>query len=341
MTTRFETLKYAVTVVAILLLPSAFLQAGTFKSDVRLAMREAEAISHAVVRYAQSQNQYPALLSDLVPDYLDYLPDSPWGTAFTLSTSGLMFHISLQLPRNVCRTSELRIGRGVWEVYPGCVLTDEEKNKFAFNQLRAVATACEAYHVDNNEYPTDSSQLIPTYIPAVPDQDPYKRPYNYSFSTSGYTVSSYGRDRQPGGQFWNADTIFTNAQPAARVATRTPFEYAVDATLKFRVVCLGLANYHGDWGTYPDSLSQLFPTYVHPPGQDMDLYNQTFYYNRLTPDSYELGALGKDGVAGTENYEVRVSVSAGVVTPVFTPDLAGLYYYDNDIFKGGLLVQLP
>ncbi len=88
------------------------------------------------------------------------------------------------------------------------------KQKRTMSDMRALATAIEAYHVDNNFYPTAScaagaytvsgsvlglssfTNLQPTYIAQVPIRDGWGRFLSYSVDNalSKYNVSSLGRD---------------------------------------------------------------------------------------------------------------------------------------------------
>jgi general secretion pathway protein G len=88
------------------------------------------------------------------------------------------------------------------------------KQKRTMSDMRALATAVEAYAVDNNVYPTaagctglittagtalNSSSftlLTPTYIAQPPVFDGWGRPNNYFLAAgnSAYAITSFGRD---------------------------------------------------------------------------------------------------------------------------------------------------
>ena len=89
------------------------------------------------------------------------------------------------------------------------------KQKRSMSDMRALATAVEAYAVDNNQYPaaacaaglyttagsavTDGSftRLTPTYIAQPPKQDGWGEFFHYGSDASGnnYNIRSKGRDK--------------------------------------------------------------------------------------------------------------------------------------------------
>jgi type II secretion system protein G len=94
------------------------------------------------------------------------------------------------------------------------------KQKRTMADMRTLATAVEAYAVDNNQYPaascatglftdttgakvlTDTSftNLTPTYIALAPKRDGWQTAYLYGLSSPGdqYNIRSYGRDGPAG-----------------------------------------------------------------------------------------------------------------------------------------------
>ena len=88
------------------------------------------------------------------------------------------------------------------------------KQKRSMSDMRALATAVEAYAVDNNQYPaatcpggvysangtaltsTSFTNLSPTYIADAPRKDGWQRFYEYSLSgdSQAYNIRSLGRD---------------------------------------------------------------------------------------------------------------------------------------------------
>ncbi len=49
------------------------------QKQVRAAMKR---IADALIRYKTKKSEYPASLSDLMPEYLDQVPETPWGHPF-------------------------------------------------------------------------------------------------------------------------------------------------------------------------------------------------------------------------------------------------------------------
>src|ERR1700732_2893696 len=89
------------------------------------------------------------------------------------------------------------------------------KQKRSMSDMRAMATAVEAYAVDNNLYPTAActgsaftagtskkpttasfTALSPTYIGTVPYNDGWGRGFNYAVDGAGnnYAIMSFGRN---------------------------------------------------------------------------------------------------------------------------------------------------
>jgi len=110
------------------------------------------------------------------------------------------------------------------------------KQKRTMSDMRALATAIEAYHVDNSFFPTAScvgglyttagtvldqgsfSDLTPTYIASPPRHDGWGRPLVYAVDNgfSRYNIRSYGRDGSPSALVcgtttdFNDDILFSN-----------------------------------------------------------------------------------------------------------------------------------
>jgi type II secretion system protein G len=107
------------------------------------------------------------------------------------------------------------------------------KQKRTMADMRSLATAIEAYAVDNNSYPTGACQtgafttvgtqmtessliiLQPTYIAQAPRLDGWQR-FNY-YNTQGpvnqadqYNIISYGRDGTPGTTVCGSTTNFND-----------------------------------------------------------------------------------------------------------------------------------
>ena len=104
------------------------------------------------------------------------------------------------------------------------------KQKRTMADMRAFATAIEAYAVDNNEYPAGAcpegfllpygtpvsggnlAALAPTYIGQLPVNDGWGRSYLYAVSTprDRYNLVSLGRDGQPGAPKCGTTTDFND-----------------------------------------------------------------------------------------------------------------------------------
>ena len=87
------------------------------------------------------------------------------------------------------------------------------KQKRSMSDMRALATAVEAYAVDNNQYPAATcpggvftggtfntlasnsfTNLSPTYIADPPRKDGWQRFYDYATDSQAYAIRSRGRD---------------------------------------------------------------------------------------------------------------------------------------------------
>ncbi len=81
------------------------------------------------------------------------------------------------------------------------------RQKRTMADMRTIATAIEAYAVDNSFYPkgTDETTLAahisPTYLKAMPANDGWRRAWDIVVDGSGqaYTIESYARDGQNNG----------------------------------------------------------------------------------------------------------------------------------------------
>ena len=105
-----------------------------------------------------------------------------------------------------------------------------DRQKRTMADLRAIATAVEAYQVDNAIYPAAgwslatasasaiASRLQPTYIKTLPTTDGWKNTIYYgAWFSSAYQVVSYGRDNAAGATTgptsdFNADIVFENGR---------------------------------------------------------------------------------------------------------------------------------
>lgn len=83
---------------------------------------------------------------------------------------------------------------------------DRGRQKRTMADIRSVGTATEAYSVDNNRYPVNTTEaaidgnldqyLEPVYIKKCPDDDGWNFAMMYQSAAAGadYTVRSYGKD---------------------------------------------------------------------------------------------------------------------------------------------------
>ena len=102
------------------------------------------------------------------------------------------------------------------------------KQTKTMSDMKAIGHALESYAVDNNVYPkgltnadaaTISNFLSPLYLRNVPASDGWNNPWHIDTSANGtlYTITSYGRDGQPGPITGGAtagldcDIIFSNS----------------------------------------------------------------------------------------------------------------------------------
>jgi len=90
------------------------------------------------------------------------------------------------------------------------------RQKRSMADMRSIATAVEAYAVDNSFYPKGLStapaletHISPTYLKNMPDSDGWRRTWNVRTAADGfsYTIESYGRD---GGETSNLTGITTD-----------------------------------------------------------------------------------------------------------------------------------
>jgi general secretion pathway protein G len=96
------------------------------------------------------------------------------------------------------------------------------RQKRTMADMRSIGTAVEAYAVDNNFYPDDSSDVTsitgavePRYIKKLPTEDAWGSAFQYVSSPDNsaqvYTISSPGKDgKDDGNLFRGATTNFNN-----------------------------------------------------------------------------------------------------------------------------------
>jgi len=102
---------------------------------------------------------------------------------------------------------------------------DQSKQKRTMAELRSVGTAVESYAVDQNFYPvattapTLAALVTPFYVKKVPTEDGWSNILVVDSATTGYTVSSAGKDGTAGGcvagtvtTLFNQDICFSNGR---------------------------------------------------------------------------------------------------------------------------------
>lgn len=93
---------------------------------------------------------------------------------------------------------------------------DRGKQKRTMGDIRAVASALEAYTIDNSHYPSASDistvrgLLEPQYIRHMPLTDGWSHTLLANSATAGYTVASEGKDGAGGATACSGTPICTN-----------------------------------------------------------------------------------------------------------------------------------
>jgi general secretion pathway protein G len=105
---------------------------------------------------------------------------------------------------------------------------DRAKQKATMQNMKAIGNALEMYSVDHNTYPHSlsnadsaaiSAMLSPLYLRTVPPGDGWNNAWHIDTNATGsqYTITSFGRDDQPGSNAGgqtndvNCDIIYTNS----------------------------------------------------------------------------------------------------------------------------------
>lgn len=77
---------------------------------------------------------------------------------------------------------------------------DRGKQKRTLADMRTIGTAIEAYAVDNSQYPVSSNAatlwalIVPTYLRPMTQDDGWDHEFVVDVATTGYTISSTGKD---------------------------------------------------------------------------------------------------------------------------------------------------
>ena len=78
----------------------------------------------------------------------------------------------------------------------------------AKQDVHSLVNAINLYRLDNFDYPSDLSVLVPGYLDKVP-KDPWNRDYQYrnpgSRNTGKFDIYSYGKDGRDGGNEFDKD----------------------------------------------------------------------------------------------------------------------------------------
>jgi general secretion pathway protein G len=105
---------------------------------------------------------------------------------------------------------------------------DRAKQKATMSNMRSIGNALEMYSVDHNTYPRGLNDaggsalgpmLSPGYMRTVPPTDEWNNPWHIDTNATGsqYTITSFGRDGQPGSNTGggtsdvNCDIVYTNS----------------------------------------------------------------------------------------------------------------------------------
>jgi general secretion pathway protein G len=105
---------------------------------------------------------------------------------------------------------------------------DRARQKATMSNMRGIGNALELYSVSNNTYPRGlsdaganalSAMLSPVFMRTVPPTDEWNNAWHIDTNSTGsqYTITSYGRDGQPGSNSGGAtnsvdcDIIYTNS----------------------------------------------------------------------------------------------------------------------------------
>ena len=316
-----------------------------YYAEVRLAMREMEGLGEAVDEYKGKYYALPESLDALVPEFLEYIPGSPWNSNYAYEkVSNDCYKVSIILPYAVCMSiNSLIYSEDGWEKYADCLLTDEEKHWLSYDQLSRIRAGLGIYLVDYNFYPETLQALIDGgYIHYAPSDDPYRHSYYYEISKEGYRLTSYGKDGIKGGQKFNMDTVFQNKKPWKQglYLYRTIFEYILDSPSRIGAIMSGLGTYMVDYNYYPGNLASLIDgKYIEDEDVLYDIYNHPIFYNRLDLAHYILIATGKDGIPNTDYYETKANT--GVFTYIPSAGSSYLQYHKKGIFEGGVLPSSP
>ena len=95
----------------------------------------------------------------------------------------------------------------------------------ANTQIKLLSNAFKDYYMDMDNYPKRPEDLIqnpggdtrwdgPYLDPAKIPLDPWNEAYHFEITPKGFKITSYGQDRTPGGDSWDADISYDSATGA-------------------------------------------------------------------------------------------------------------------------------
>lgn len=198
--------------------------------------------------------------------------------------------------------------------------------------MRSIGNALGAYQVDKNLFPyfpngmTFSDAIFSPYNTKYyigPSHDAWNVTFHYISHSRGYTLTSYGKDRQPGwsGDAFDSDILFINAKfiaPHTRPDCPLDPLYALQLTAAdMRAIGAALGAYQVDNNVFPyfpsgttigPHLADDWPSYYS--GTTRDAWGLPFRYTSTSSHfnpgwvtGYTLKSYGKDTVPGYTSSE--------------------------------------
>lgn len=274
---------------------------------LRATMEEMEEISAAILQYRVILNYpVPEDLDTLVPAFLaEVSARSPLGPPYEYETDGLHFRIRVPVPGQ----GEVVLEDGTFTAFPRDAITDREAARLVREELTRMATALDAYRIDNNVYPERFEDVVPIFLLSIPPVDPYGNPYFAEVTPAGYRLASMGQDGKVGGAGFNADTIMeTGIFLSDSTRYRGQREYMGKALKNLSWLYWGIRHVADQTDDLPLSLEELEPFVGR--GALFDLCGNPYRYvvrDHGDEQSFLLSADGCDGVPQTDATERSVS----------------------------------
>ena len=239
---------------------AASAERGAALAEERTVVERTERLARAIKTYGAVRGRWPADLAALVPDFAPAdLVRNPLGGGCTYRPAGRTFTLETRLPDG----GVVAMTNAEVTALPLRLLTKGEAARWNRHILRRLATALEAYRVDNNEFPSSLDELAPVYIDAVQLRDAYGGDIAVSLQRGGYALTSLGRDGKPGGAGVDADvTIATGVVTTTAEAEVSEREYALVSARALSAVANAVCSYAVDNNHAPTSLDLLVPVYV-------------------------------------------------------------------------------